>query len=522
MKRVQFILGVLLSAGLFCACSKDDNEEKDINSIFSSGLYVTDCIMMPSFSLGDKNVLFIQDENGKIDTCGIYSPYCGIAGPITTTGSDNVAFENYPMVFSTSMWYSANFNELQLSIENRENKKIEDLEVGDSFSTFLFDPNNKIYMKVWWEDNLITDIPYQNMSGALGGRIEVIDKRTDSDGITYITQSLEDLEFYSYDKDMNQHNYHLNGKIEFRISENGLYPKPEESVFDMETALIPNDDLIWFMMNALYKNESEGRKTFFSQAPEEEKCLIINSQSEFCEAYHGDMEVPRWMIDFNHCSLVIGRTYGEHGGVSLGDYEFTDNGDSYQLNLTINNNVNPDYYYPQAVTDLYFWKICPKMENKPVVFNRIRQDVNIDPMQKYSLFCKRWFMDCYVDVDGTLHQVSKDWGDERYSIEFKENGRVEGRINTNGFSGQYTMPHMMTIDGKRDGYNGDLHYGLINLTDLSVSEVFDDEPLSDTFMHIFNATKIKLWSQDIMTITTSDGEVFGFFRENIKELYGYK
>ena len=276
------------------------------------------------------------------------------------------------------------------------------------------------------------------------------------------------------------------------------------------------------MMNALYKSENEGRKTFFSQTPEEEKCLIINSESEFHEAYHGDMEVPRWMIDFNHCSLVIGRTYGEHGGVSLGDYEFTDNGDNYQLNLTINNNVNPDYYYPQAVTDLYFWKICPKMENKPVVFNRIRQDVNIDPMQKYSLFCKRWFMDCYVDVDGTLHQVSKDWGDERYSIEFKENGRVEGRINTNGFSGQYTMPHMMTIDGKRDGYNGELHYGLLNLTDLSVSEVFDDEPLSDTFMHIFNATKIKLWSQDIMTITTSDGEIFGFFRENIKELYGYK
>jgi hypothetical protein len=521
MKRALFILGVLLSAGLFCACSKDDNEEKDINSIFSSGLYVTDCIMMPSFSLGDKNVLFIQDENGKIDTCGIYSPYCGTTGPITTTGSDNVAFENYPMVFSTAMWYSANFNELQLGIENRENKKIEDLEVSDSFSTFLFDSNNKIFIKVWWEDNLITDIPYQNMSGALGGRIEVVDKRTDSDGITYITLSLEDLEFYSYDKDMNQHNYHLNGKIEFRINENGLYPKPEESVFDMETALIPNDDLIWFMMNALYKSESEGRKTFFSQAPEEEKCLIINSQSEFREAYHGDMEVPRWMIDFNHCSLVIGRTYGAHGGVSLGDYEFTDNGDSYQLNLTINNNVNPDYYYPQAVIDLYFWKICPKMENKPVVFNRIRQDVNIDPMQESSLIRKRWLLECYADVNHTTHQL-KEWGDERYTIEFKENGKVEGRINTNGFDGHYTMPHMMTIDGKRDGYNGDLHYGLLYLTDLSVSEVFDGEPLSDTFMHIFNATKIKLWSQDIMTITTSDGEVFGFFRENIKELYGYK
>lgn len=532
MKRALFILGVLLSAGLFCACSKDDNDEKGIYGDYgfiSNGLYATECFA-PSFSLGDTNVLFIQDETGKIDTCGIYSPYCGTTGPITTTGSDSVAFENYPMVFSTAMWYSANFNELQLGIENRENKKIEDLEVGDSFSTFLFDPNNKIYMKVWWEDNIITDIPYQTMGGALGGRIEVVDKKIAGEGITstaadsYITLSLQDLEFYSYDKNGNKHNYTVNGLVEFRICQNGIYSysSPEKSSFDMETAVIPNDNLIWFMMNALYKSENEGRKTFFSQTPEEEKCLIINSESEFREAYHGDMEVPRWMIDFNHCSLVIGRTYGEHGGVSLGDYEFTDNGDNYQLNLTINNNVNPDYYYPQAVTDLYFWKICPKMENKPVVFNRIRQDVNIDPMQKYSLFCKRWFMDCYVDVDGTLHQVSKDWGDERYSIEFKENGRVEGRINTNGFSGQYTMPHMMTIDGKRDGYNGELHYGLLNLTDLSVSEVFDDEPLSDTFMHIFNATKIKLWSQDIMTITTSDGEVFGFFRENIKEIYGYK
>ena len=46
--------------------------------------------------------------------------------------------------------------------------------------------------------------------------------------------------------------------------------------------------------------------------------------------------------------------------------------------------------------------------------------------------------------------------------------------------------------------------------------------MSKTFMHIFNATKIKTWSQDVMTITNADGEVFGFFRENIKEIYGYK
>ena len=163
------------------------------------------------------------------------------------------------MVFSTAMWYSHNFNELQLGIENRENKKIEDLKVGDSFSTFLFDPNNKISLKVWWEDNLITAIPYQNMGGALGGRIEVVDKKIASEGVTstaadsYITLSFQDLEFYSYDKNDIKHNYTVNGLVEFRICENGIYSNPEESVFDMETAVIPNDDLIWFTMNALYK-----------------------------------------------------------------------------------------------------------------------------------------------------------------------------------------------------------------------------------------------------------------------------
>ena len=532
MRKLTMMMSVLLSAGLFSACSKDDNDEKDINGSYGfSGLYAAECFA-PSFSVGDTNVLFIQDENGKVDTCGISSPYCGTTGPITTTGSDDVTFENYPMVFSSAMWYAHNFNELQLGIENRENKRIEDLKVGDSFSTSPFDPNNKISIKVWWEDYLITDIPYQNMSGALGGRIEVVDKKIADEGAilstatdSYITLSLQDLEFYAYDKDDNQHKYTVNGLVEFRICQNGIYSSyyhPEEGDFDMETAVIPSDELIWFMMNALYKTESEGRKTFFSQAAEEEKCLIINNANEFREAYHGDMGIPSLGIDFDHCSLVIGRTYGEHGGVSLGDYEFTDNGDSYQLNLTLNNNVNPDYSYTAAFVDLYFWKICPKMENKPVVFNRIRQDVNIDPMQESSLIRKRWLLQCYSDADGTLRMFDNGWGDERYCIEFEENGRVEGVINTNNFSGYYTLPHMMAIDGKRDGYNGVLHYGLINLTNINVTEVADDEPLSKSFMHIFDATEIKVWSEDIMTITNADGEVFGFFRENIKEIYGYK
>ena len=259
MRKLTILMSVLLSAGIFCACSKDDNDGE--GSAFSgliNGLYAAECYA-PNFSVGDTNVLFIQDENGKVDTCGFSSPYCGTTGPITTTGSDDVTFENYPMVFSSAMWYAHNFNELQLGIENRENKRIEDLKVGDSFSASPFDPNNKISIKVWWEDYLITDIPYQNMSGALGGRIEVVDKKIADEGAilstatdSYITLSLQDLEFYAYDKDGNQHKYTVNGLVEFRISPNGVYSysKPGEGVFDMETAVIPSDNLIWFMMNA--------------------------------------------------------------------------------------------------------------------------------------------------------------------------------------------------------------------------------------------------------------------------------
>ena len=125
-------------------------------------------------------------------------------------------------------------------------------------------------------------------------------------------------------------------------------------------------------------------------------------------------------------------------------------------------------------------------------------------------------------IDAVAHLLVYLCQKHMIPIEFKEDGRVEGRINTNDYSGYYLMPHMMTIDGKRDGYNGYLHYGLINLANINVTEVADDEPMSKTFMRIFNATEIKIWSQDIMTIKNSEGEIFGFFRENIKEIYGYK
>ena len=524
MRKLTIMMSMLLSVGLFSACSNSDEED-----FFDGGLPASEGFNEEpsiSFSESDLNKLQITEimgdfwsnnrYRGKTDSCWISKAICGLSDPVYVSKNVNENFIDYNMKFTATIRNSSCFTGLHLGIENRENRRIEDMRVGTFFNTFLFNPYNKLSYSIWGNS-------YSNGGGVLSGRVEVVGKRTASDGTTMIILSLQDLEVKAYDEsNWSEHFYYLNGLIEYQITEDGLYPKAEEGGFDMETAVIPGDDLIWFMMNALYKSPSEGRRTFFSEAAKEEKCLIINNANEFREAYHGDMEIPFTHINFDHCSLVIGRTYGEHGGISLGDYEFVEYDDCYQLNLTLNNNVNPNYYYPQAVTDLYFWKIYPKMENKPVVFNRICQDVNIDPMEERSLYCKRWFLQSYSDADGNLQMYDKEWGDERYSIEFKEDGRVEGRINTNDYSGYYLMPHMMTIDGKRDGYNGYLHYGLINLANINVTEIADDEPMSKTFMRIFNATEIKIWSQDIMTIKNSEGEIFGFFRENIKEIYGYK
>ena len=485
MRKLTILMSVLLSAGIFCACSKDDNDGEENTNGYFRGLYAAECFA-PSFSLGDTNVLFIQDENGKVDTCGLYGPYCGTTGPITTTGGDNTTFEDYPMVFSTAMWYAQNFNELQLSIENRENKKIGNLKVGDSFSTSPFDPNNKISIKVWWEDYLTLELPYQNLGGALNGRIEVVDKKTVYDVINYITLSFQDLEFYAYDKDNVKHTYVLNGLAEFEICEAGSYKTPEQRHGFDESMRQPHDALDLFMMDALNGGESQGRRTFFSEGTEQQECLIINSEEEFREAYKGDEELPNSEINFKYCSLVIGRTYGENSGVSLGGFEITDNGDTYQVNVTLNKSVNPNYSYTDAPKDLYYWNIYPKMEKKPVVFNRIYQDVSIDPIN-----------------DAKAHLCSNRWilGDKRYYIEFKEDGTFSGRIkDLNEFSGSYTLPFV----GKR-AYYEDIQHGVINLSDWKVTDIEDDDPISQQFVRISKATQFKpVWPYCLVLYVSSN------------------
>ena len=461
-----------------------------------------------SFSRGELNAFEIQSEDGDTETCWLNPTLCGRPawGYVKCEPDGNHPI--YPLIFSAEIKNSSNFNVMQIFIENTEMIHIDSLKVGDTFS------KNVIRFRAWQETSNNGVIRIQNSPWALGGLIEVVGKRTADDGQSYITLNLQNLKLDSWAAWCLKTNHIFNGMIEFPISEDGIYP---DDGYRPETWTIPSDELNFFMMDALHSSEFQGRRTFFSEEAVAEECLIINSEEEFRQAYKGDKELPK--INFDYCTLVIGRTYGEHGGITYGGHELKDKGDSYQLNVTLNNNVNPNYCYTAAFTDIYFWKTYLKLEKKPVVFNRIRKDVTLDPLTDANArIVGRWILEGYSEgddsyADGRYHRVGDGYcGDRRFSIEFKADGTVVGRINdTNDFSCRYMVPYI----GKRAYYEDAVDHGIINLWDWTVTEVADDNPVSQKMMQISNATQIKLLLTYNLTLFLSPNEILHFRRDGI-------
>ena len=482
---------LLLMAGMVMTACSDD----EVNGI----VYKKE---KPKVTRSELNVLEIQEVDGQTETCSIDNAICGIGERLYIDD-----YVDYPMKFTADIKNSLFFTGLYLGIENRENRKIEDLQVGESFGTaYVAVENGKLDFSIWGDTYKAIRL------GHSPGIYEVVDKRIDSDSVTYITISIQDLEIYLDDGNIHDpHKYIVNGMIEFRVCENGLYPRKEEPVVDPESMRMPREELNFFMMDALHGSEFEGRRTFFSEEAVAEECLIINSEEEFRQAYKGDKELPSTGINFDYCTLVIGRTYGEHGGITYGGHELIDNGDSYQLNVTLNNNVNPDYCYTAAFTDIYFWNIYLKKEKKPVVFNRIRQDVTIDPLvDANSRLVGRWRFLAYFDGDHWCND-SLVGNHYIYNIEFKADGTVEGRINgTDDFSCNYMMPYI----GKRAYYEDAVDHGIIKLWDWKNTNVANDNPLSERIAHIVNATQIRLLMTYNLTLYVSPDEFYAFRRDN--------
>ena len=515
-KNLLFTIGAAMMLTISLnSCSSDGGEffNEGEYHIYSSG--ESSSTDDKGFTPGDVNVLKIQSDNGNTETCELQVANCCGGGWSQTFDEDGNSHNVYRMDFSAVIPNSSLFNIMTICIESNQEIGVNDLVIGDTFDSSVIRFNA-------WDDSPVNGIItcYGIPDYALGGQIIVADKKLSDDGRAYLTLILQDLKFYSYAQNRA---YTFNATIDFEIHD--YTPDPVVEV-DLEELLIPTEPLIFFMTDAI-SNEYQGQHTFFSDGPEEQECLIINNMQEFQEAYKGNWDVCSY-VDFNHCTLVVGRTYGENGGVSLGDYDLIDNGDTYQLNMTLNNHINPNRTYSPDRVNLYFWKIYPKMENKPVVFNRISQDVNLETLADdfaHKQLQHRWLLQCYTDSEGNLHQVSQDWGDERYTIEFKENGQVEGLINDNEFSCNYLLPYTYIVDGERENWNGEYIYSAINLKDLNVTEPNDDDPLTQEFMRVFNAKQLKIWSSGDLVYTMvfriSENEIFGFFADTMPKNYGY-
>ena len=275
---------------------------------------------------------------------------------------------------------------------------------------------------------------------------------------------------------------------------------------------MPDSELTFFMTNALYNED--GRRTFFNEnVSYEDKCHIINSKEEFLEAYKGNEELPT--VDFSQYTLVVGRTYGEDGRFSLNDFELIDNGDIYQFNVTLNRNVNPILNYNCAFVDIFFWRLYPKMENKPVSINRIKKEAIIDYEGNESVNARlrsRWILQGYTDAEGTYHQMGNGWGDDRFTIKFSKNYIVEGQNNRNSYESRY----MLIYSSKREGYGGFIDYGVIHLSVMVTTEVNDNDPVAKIFPRIFNATQFELFSTDYLRLRISAKEYFFFRHEALK------
>ena len=109
-------------------------------------------------------------------------------------------------------------------------------------------------------------------------------------------------------------------------------------------------------------------RTFFDQTEwDEQKLLVINSQSDFRLASTGEKQLPE--IDFDKYTLIIGKDLASNSSYQLQDVQLYDNGKQYILDIDIMHYVWRGAY--EMIQDLFYWKVYPKLDKKEIILNRV-------------------------------------------------------------------------------------------------------------------------------------------------------
>lgn len=124
--------------------------------------------------------------------------------------------------------------------------------------------------------------------------------------------------------------------------------------------------------------EGLGHYTFFSYKVLDghiidylqDSCIVINSMEEFRLAYHGTKTIPE--INFTNNTLLICRTHGSDIS-RLGEVGLSDQGDEYELRYKILHYLDRTSLCVEW--PIYYWRLSPKLQKKPIVM--IRKDIHI-------------------------------------------------------------------------------------------------------------------------------------------------
>ena len=242
-------------------------------------------------------------------------------------------------------------------------------------------------------------------------------------------------------------------------------------------------------------------------------CYLINSMEEFQAVYKGTKQLPK--VNFDKYSVLVGRIYGIDGSESLGDsnYYLNDEGDHYCMSLSILHNINPNYCCASAIIDLFYWDVYPKQESKPISVERRVVEKVIDYDNGADMLKYKWILSGYIDEDGNYHQVGEGWGDERFTVSFKDGGILDSREGINSYKATY-QPH---VKGAHLTSGDGLAYtGTILLSDASMTEVYESDPVAIYFgKHIGTIAYFDVNSY-YLRLVTSNGVSFSFRESTLK------
>lgn len=205
----------------------------------------------------------VQSDNGDSEICLLDQPYYrGGYEELRLREDGSTYFVNH-IIFTAFIRNSSLFDVLHIDIESGKIEDISGLKVGYTFES------DKIRFEARDDSPVDGVVPVRVVPDyALGGQIQVVDKKIAADGKPYITLNIQNLKFHS--SDLNR-TFTLNATVDYEIDNNGY----GENV-DLEALLIPDEQLVFFMMDAL-NNEYQVGICSSAMAPKSRSVLLLTA-----------------------------------------------------------------------------------------------------------------------------------------------------------------------------------------------------------------------------------------------------